>query len=256
MVSRTAPRVVEGDQLAAMLHLLDRVDGLELKLAVPDSNIRSAIRALELDPLEAQIRQVFFLDTPDLRLDAAGLVVRLRRVQGRDDDTVVKLRPVDPDAVAEDFRKSSGFTLEVDAMPGGYVCSGSFRGDLAAGSVRRTILAGKPLRKLFGKGQRAFFEAYAPKGIGLDDLVPLGPIFVLKLRFDGVDARRFVAELWLYPDGSRLLELSTRCLPDEAVKVARESRAFLTSRGIDLEGHQTTKTRAALKLFSRELAAP
>ena len=33
--------------------------------------------------------------------------------------------------------------------------------------------------------------------------------------------------MWLYPDGSRVLELSTRCATNEAFQVAAESRAFL-----------------------------
>jgi hypothetical protein len=49
--------------------------------------------ALGVDPLEGQIRQVFFFDTPELALNAAGVVVRARRRQGEEADTVVKLRP-------------------------------------------------------------------------------------------------------------------------------------------------------------------
>ena len=49
-----------------------------------------------MDPLEAQIRQVFFFDTPDLALDKQGVVVRARRIQGKGDDSAVKLRPVVP----------------------------------------------------------------------------------------------------------------------------------------------------------------
>ena len=56
----------------------------------------STIAALGLDPLGAQIRLVSFFDTPDLALSRAGVVVRARRVQGRGDDSVVKLRPVEP----------------------------------------------------------------------------------------------------------------------------------------------------------------
>ena len=62
-----------------------------------------------------------------------------------------------------------------------------------------------------------------------------------------------VVELWLYPDGTRILELSTKCAPDEAFQVAAEGRAFLTERGIDLGGEQTTKTRKALEFFSKQL---
>jgi hypothetical protein len=61
--------------------------------------------------------------------------------------------------------------------------------------------------------------------------------------------------MWLYPDGSRLVELSTKCAPEEAFQVAAETRGFLTSRGIDLSGAQETKTRKALEFFAAELAA-
>ena len=39
---------------------------------------------------------MFFFDTPDLRLNKRGVVMRARRVQGRGDVTVVKLPPIVP----------------------------------------------------------------------------------------------------------------------------------------------------------------
>jgi hypothetical protein len=127
---------------------------------------------------------------------------------------------------------------------------------VAAADVRKTVLEHRPFRKIFTKEQRAFYEDHAPDGIALDDLVVLGPIFVLKLKFPpkGFD-RALVAELWFYPDTSRILELSTKCAPSEAFQVAAEARAFLSGKGIDLSGEQETKTRKALEFFSKELAA-
>src|SRR5262249_20837771 len=114
---------------------------------------------------------------------------------------------------------------------------------------------GRPLRKLFSKEQRALFRENAPDGLGLDDLAVLGPINVLKLKFAPKGfARKLVAEVWFYPNGSRILELSTKCLPDEALQTAVETRAFLTERGVDLSGDQQTKTRTALRYFSRVLS--
>ena len=79
----------------------------------------------------------------------------------------------------------------------------------------------------------------------------LGPIFVLKLRFFPKEFRRkMVAEMWLYPDGSRVLELSTKCVPSEAFQVAAEARVFLAERGVSAEGEQETKTRKALEFYS------
>jgi len=95
--------------------------------------------------------------------------------------------------------------VEVDAMPGGYVCSASFKGALASPQVRQVAAGARAIRKLYSKEQRAFYAAHAPDGLGLDDLTVLGPINVLKLKFtpEGY-RRRLVAELWLYPDGERI----------------------------------------------------
>ena len=68
-------------------------------------------------------------------------------------------------------------------------------------------------------------------------------------------SRRIVGEMWLYPDGSRIFELSTKCLPAEGLNVAVEARKFLEGKGIDLSGQQQTKTKAALTFFSAELMA-
>ena len=104
--------------------------------------------------------------------------------------------------------------------------------------------------------QRAFYATHAPEGIALDDLAMLGPIFVLKFRFEPEDlGRRLVAEAWFYPDGSRILELSTKCGTSEAFQVAAEARAFLAGRGIEVSGEQQTKTRKALDYFSEALKA-
>jgi hypothetical protein len=128
------------------------------------------------------------------------------------------------------------------------------KGVPAAGAVRDAILGQRPLRKLFSKEQVNLFSEHAPEGLALDDLSVLGPIFVLKLKSSpkGFD-RKLVTELWLYPDGSRILELSTKCEPSEAFQVAAETRAYLSSRGIDMGGEQQTKTRTALEYFSKQL---
>ncbi len=244
------------DQLAQMLELMEGSDSVELKLTVPESDQRSALKALGIDPLDAQIRQVYFFDTPDLTLDQAGVVVRGRRVQGKGDDSVVKLRPVVPSTLPEELRRSAAFKVELDAVPGGFVCSASLKGRPETGLVKEAGAGEAPLKKLFSKEQRGFYKAHAPEGVTLEDLTVLGPIFVLKLRFEPPElGRRLDVEMWLYPDDSRILELSTKCLPGEAFQVAAEGRAYLTRKGIDLSGDQQTKTRRALEYFARAVPA-
>jgi hypothetical protein len=246
-----APRLTD-EQLLDFSGLVDDADSVELKLSVPERQQRSAVAALGLDPLDAQVRLVHFFDTPELDLERAGVVVRARRVQGKGDDSVVKLRPVVPSELPAGLRRSAGFFVEVDAMPGGYVCSASLKGRPKPPGVRETLLAGRALHKLFSKEQRVFYAEHAPAGIALDELRRLGPIFVLKLK--GVPEgfhRRLVVELWLYPDGARILELSTKCPPSEAFQVAAELRTYLVGCGLRPSAGQQTKTRKALEFFSR-----
>lgn len=247
----TRPALSDED-LVELLKLIQDADSVELKVTVRARDQRSALQALGMDPLDAQVRIVYFFDTPDLTLFDHGVVVRARRVQGKGDDTVVKLRPVVPDELPRELRKLPEFGVEVDALPGGFVCSASMKG-VPKADVRETVTrAPAPLRKLFSKDQRAFFAEHAPAGVGLDDLTVLGPIFVLKLKFTPKGyARKMVAEMWLYPDGKRILELSTKCGTSEAFQVAAETRGFLVERGIDTTGEQAPKTREALEFFGK-----
>jgi hypothetical protein len=252
---REAAPTLTTEQLAQVLRLLKGADSVELKLTVPDANRRSTVAALGMDPLDAQIRQVVFFDTPDLRLNQHGVVVRARRVQGKAGDTVIKLRPIDPEAVPKSLRMSPAFSIEVDAMPGGFVCSGTMKGQVDDALVRQATHGQVARSKLFTKEQRSLYEQHAPDGVTLDDLAVLGPITVFKLKFTPDEfGRKMVAELWLYPDGTRLLELSTKCQTSEALDVAAQARAFLTARGVDLLAEQQTKTRTALDFFAGELA--
>jgi hypothetical protein len=228
-----------------------------LKLTIPTESNRAAIEALGLDPLDGQIRLVTFFDTPDLALNRAGVVVRSRRIQGKGADSVVKLRPVVPADLPDELRRLETFGIEVDAMPGGFVCSASYKGVADAEKAKLVSFKQAPVHKAFNKEQRAFYKVHAPEGLELDDLTVLGPIFVVKVPFTPKElAHKLVAELWLYPDGSRIFELSTKGTPADLLEVYSNVRSFLIERGIDRHGEQQTKTKRALEYFVANLKAP
>jgi hypothetical protein len=237
----------DAEQLAGMLAILPDVDSVELKLTVPDDFQRSAVRILGIDPLDAVLRQVAFVDTPDLRLSSAGVVLRARRTQRRPADLTVKLRPAMPSDVPEGFRDHDGFKVELDASPAGYTCSCSLTVEARDGRVRKVMTGARGVRGLLDDDQRKLLDERLPDDVGPDDLVVLGPINLLKCRFRAKGyPRRMVAELWVLPDGSRILELSTKAPPDVAFQAAAETKALLAGKGLDLGSPQETKTRAAL----------
>ena len=246
--------VIAPDDMLKVLELTKGSNSVEMKLNVSDKNRRGAYKGLGFDPVEAEPRQVFFFDTPDLDLNKAGVVVRARRSAGGMADTVVKLRPVDPATLDRELRRSPGFKIEVDTMPGGFVCSASLKGVCSAQDVLDVHKGKVPVESLFSKEQRAFYAANAPAGLALNDLSILGPTFQLRVKHQPKDFdRRVTIEFWLYPDGSRIYELSTKALPKEAFQVAMLFKAYVAKCGIPLEKSVGTKTSSALSFFSKEL---
>ena len=256
--SKAAPtelaKPLSGEDLGRILQLGKGSNSIELKLSVPMSIQRATVRSIGLDPVEAQPRQAFYFDTPDLALNRAGVVVRARRIQGGRADTVVKLRPVEPSTIDRELRRSAAFKVEVDVMPGGYVCSASFKGVCTGQEVQEVADGSLALSKIFSKEQRAYFRQHAPAGVTLDQLVLLGPTFLLKAKHQPKNFDRpLTVEMWFYPDGTRILEVSTKCLPEEAFQVGAEFKAYLADRGIALGAKQEPKTKTAIDFFGAML---
>jgi hypothetical protein len=58
--------------------------------------------------------------------------------------------------------------------------------------------------------------------------------------------------MWLLPDGSRIVELSTKSVAAEALTAAVETRAYLEERGLALS--QDSHTKTTLEFFAGELS--
>lgn len=235
-----------------VLSLLKASTSIELKVTIPFDN-REILRRLGFDPVEAEARQIYFFDTPDLQLNAAGLIVRARRRPGGRGDTVVKVRPVHPQEVDRKLFASKLFKVEIDVLHGGYVCSASAKGKCTAKDVYEVTEARQPLKSIFNDEQRDFFREHAPKDLKLSKLVALGPVFMLCMKTQPKDFdREMTVELWLYTDGSRTLELSTKGTPNEAFDLAASFRTFLGNSKLMREAEAATKTSKALKILTSE----
>jgi hypothetical protein len=246
---------VNREQRLEMIERLAEMPSIELKMNVP-ADQRMALSGLHLDPMAAKLREVYFFDTPDLTLFANGVVTRARRTQGDDDDTVVKLRPVEPASLPPEVRASRNLKIEMDVTRGSYVVSASLKGSRRAGMVREAVTGGRPLEKLFTKEQRAFFADHAPAGVGWEDLVPLGPVLVVVLKWvpDGLTNKTTI-EQWHYPGQVPLVELSTKATPQNVLKVYADTTKFVAGHGLSAAGEQEPKTRKALEFFTRKPSA-
>lgn len=243
------------EQLAGVLEILSDVDAVELKLTVPSGHRRTVVQRLGIDPLDAVVRQVAFVDTPDLRLSSAGVVVRTRRTQHKPGDLAVKLRPMLPADSPRDLRDTDGFKVELDASPSGYTCSCSLTVEVADRKIKKLLNGSRTVSDLVDGVQRKLLLERMPEGIELADLTVLGPLNLLKCKFRPKGyPRRMVAELWTLPDGTGILELSTKVIPEAAFQAAAEAKVFLAEKGIDLGAPQEMKTRAALAALTADLA--
>ena len=138
-----------GTELDRLLTATRLAKSIELKLVVPAADHEATCAALGVDFTRAAGRTVYFLDTADRRLERHGVVARIRSVDGRADDSVVKLRPFIAGDLPARLRRSKHFGVEVDAMPGQFVCTGAMGRRLGKNDVQKTVTKKRPLRHLF-----------------------------------------------------------------------------------------------------------
>lgn len=241
------------DELDRMLELSRAAGRVELKVVVPPRKHAATIAALGADLSLSPSRRVYYLDTLDLDLYRRNVVVRVRSNGGKPDDSVVKLRPIDPAKLPKPLRRCKDFAMEVDSLPGAYVCSGARKNQLSTGAVERAMRGRRSLRSLFTSAQLDLLDDYAG-GFTIGDLTPIGPIRVRRRKIVPHGLKRpLLVEQWTLPTGHRILELSTKCAAADAVRVAARTAEVLHRLGVDLTCPQQTKTQTALTLVTPTL---
>ena len=195
------------------------------KLTVPEEYGRSAAVALGVDPLDAQVRQIFFFDTTLPSTPPGWSCARGAWRRGPTPwSSCGRSYPAScrPSCAGRRASRSSWTRCRA----GSSARPRSRAGPTPTSARSRPGTGGSS--RLFSKEQRRFYREHAPEGIALDDLTTLGPVMVLKLRYTPKGfAHPLTVELWTYPDGTRILELSTKTTPPEALQTVAEARAFL-----------------------------
>lgn len=224
---------------------------VELRFPVRHGDDRRTLYALGAEPLHADVRQVWFLDTDDLTLAGLGITVRASRSPHSRADLAVGLAlERHRDAVTRAL-DTPGVVLEVEVgaqavMPWcvltAQVTEARLRGLLHRRLVPTDVLTPE---------QSALVEAgLGPPVAGWlrSALHALPAVNVLTRSYlPRGYSRRLGVESWFPPDGARRLALVTRCRPSSAPEVADATRRFLAARGVHLEADPTrTTTQAAL----------
>src|SRR5262245_1602712 len=131
-------------------------DAIEIKATIPHRQISGALKRYRLNENNDEPRLIYFLDTPDLKLMKAGIIVRARRVIGSKHDSTIKFRPVQADKVDRRWHEYLGFKIEVDASEKGFVKSASFSMPVRRGLIKRVVAGKKHSGSLFTAPQERF----------------------------------------------------------------------------------------------------
>jgi hypothetical protein len=226
----------------------------EIKITIRDDEEMKAVRVFKLDRDRAEKRAIYFFDTQALRLFGKGLILRARQVKEGDDDSTVKIRPIDPARIDASWNDESGFKLEADAVGAKVVRSASLSHKQKHGEIKDVVSGKRALPTLYSKAQERLLASFAPAPVDFDGLKALGPVAALRWKIDvpGIGSD-IAAEEWRLPDGQDLLELSIRADGDKAEAERVKFLRILREAGIDTNGTQEAKTRAALKFFAAKL---
>ena len=230
------------------------LDAVEIKLTIRSDQELLAERAMAVEEDEADLRLVYFFDTPDLDLLKAGVVLRARLVKGDADDFTVKFRPVEAASVPEDWQQLDGFKLEADWVGDHEVCSASLTALQERDEIDEVAEGKRAIGKLFSKDQERFLSEFYKGPVGFGQLRVMGPVRVLRWKPEHETfGHERTLEEWRLPNGEDLVEVSIKAHPDEALRAREEFDAHLRELGLDPEGGQDTKTRTALEYFAKTL---
>lgn len=236
-------------------HLDPAIQKVEFKITVLAGEEAKVEALLQAKGGQPQRRKVYFYDTKELALYRKDLVLRARVTQGDDDDSTVKLRPVD---LADDearWRQIDGIRIELDVVGDKQVPSAKLDGEPDRGEVEEVEAKQRPVGSLFSGKQEQLIDDYAPDGISLNELEVLGPVDARKWDLHNLDGfpHTLSVEEWSLPDATRFMELSFKVSAGEATDAQTAFRTLLIGLGVDVAGDQTAKTPRVLEYFANRL---
>ena len=130
-------------------------DKFEIKITITKDDEQRAYEALDIGHRDAIRRDIYFFDTPELTLSKTGVALKARAIENADHDSVVKIRPVEPDQVQDKWREVDGFKIEADAVGDKVVRSASFKKKQKKGAIDKLVKGDKPVSELFPRNRRS-----------------------------------------------------------------------------------------------------
>jgi hypothetical protein len=144
--------VIDGDA-GDLGHLDPAIQKVEFKLTVLAGEEGKVQALLQREGGQPQRRKVYFYDTKDLVLYGKDLVLRARVTQGDDDDSTVKLRPVDLADDEASWQQIGGIRIELDVVGHKRVPSAKLDGEPDRGEIEEVEARQRPVGSLFSGKQ-------------------------------------------------------------------------------------------------------
>ncbi|RJF93265.1 hypothetical protein [Sphingomonas cavernae] len=228
------------------------MDAVEIKVTIrPDQELR-AERAMQVDEDTADIRLIYFYETPNLDLFNAGIALRARLVKGDADDSTVKFRSAEMTSISPDWQRKEGFKLEADCVGDRAVFSASLTHRQQRNEIDEVAKGKRAIAKLFSTDQERFLTEFHKGSVDFGHLCVMGPIRVLRWKLEHENfAHELTIEEWRLPNGDDLVEVSIKVPPDKAAQARKAFNDHLGALGLDPQGAQETKTRTALEYFAK-----
>ena len=226
-------------------------DAVEIKVTIrPDQELR-AERAMQIDEDTANVRLIYFYETPNLDLFNAGIALRARLIKGDADNSTVKFRSDKIEMVAPEWYRAEGFKVEADWVGDHAVYSVSLTNEQKRDEIEQVADGERAIEKLFSKEQERFLREIYKGSVEFEQLRVMGPIRVLRWRLKHAGfPHRLTVEEWRLPNGDDLVEVSIKVPPAEAAQARKAFEDHLETLGLDPKGAQETKTRTALEFFA------
>ena len=237
------------------------VHAVEYKAIIRDHQVEPAIEHFNLRR-KGHERQIFFFDTPDLKLFKAGVIGRARRISGGTDDSTIKFRPVEAASIPKKWKQMEGFKIEADANEdlvkdtghSKVVKSASYSRPVKKGQIKRVAAGDKPISVLFTEDQLQFLVDLAKHPFDFSEVRVMGPMKAWRWEFknEGLPWKLY-AEVWERDDKDLICEVSIKVPVQQAAAAKGGFMAFLAEVGAEREEGQLAKTHWFLDYYSKQL---
>lgn len=232
-----------------MVSRAGKVDRVELKIQLaPDGQTEDEVaEVLGLRAVSERSREVYYLDSSDLAMHRRGFVTRARLSSPGRADLVCKLRRRRARPLPARVRRLPRLSIELDALPDQTMWCVSVKHTVDASVLRDAMRRRQAWAELCSPEQMLFLRCLTDGPLGTDEFSLFGPVSVRKLTGRVPGLGRLAVECWSYPDGRRLLELSTKCSPARVHRTAADIRRLLAAGAVPLSPTQAMKTDTTLR---------